>query len=80
MLTLNPLLSGVFAHFTTHQEPTLSIEACLDILATLLSVEDRKAVATFIRRCLKLQPKQRATAKELLDDPWLNADIGISQG
>jgi hypothetical protein len=43
-----------------------------------LPAQDREAVAVFIRRCLKLQPEQRATAKELLNDVWLSTDTGMS--
>ena len=37
-------------------------------------MEDKVEFASFLRRCLRLNPKDRATAKELLDDPWLAED------
>jgi hypothetical protein len=46
----------------------------------LLTTEDRETIAGFIRRCLKFQPDQRATAKELLDDDWLAVDAGNPLG
>ena len=27
-------------------------------------------LASFLRRCLRIDPELRATARELLDDPW----------
>lgn len=29
------------------------------------------AAVRFLRRCLQLNPEKRASAKELVDDPWL---------
>ena len=37
-------------------------------------MEDRDEFVAFLRRCLRLNSKDRATAKELLDDPWLAED------
>jgi len=62
---------GKFAHFTKHREPNPTVENCLLMHVPRISQEDRTAIASFIRRCLIFDPSQRATAKELLDDPWL---------
>ncbi|KAL5521472.1 hypothetical protein ACEPAF_2220 [Sanghuangporus sanghuang] len=37
-------------------------------------VGDKDKFAAFLRRCLSLDPRQRASASELLNDPWLVAD------
>ncbi|KAL5514154.1 hypothetical protein ACEPAG_2242 [Sanghuangporus baumii] len=37
-------------------------------------VEDKDKFEAFLRRCLKLDPRQRASASELLNDPWLADD------
>ena len=29
------------------------------------------AAVRFLRRCLQLNPEKRASARELVDDPWL---------
>ncbi|KAF8067837.1 kinase-like domain-containing protein, partial [Lyophyllum atratum] len=36
----------------------------------VLEEADVFATATFMQRCLRLNPNERATAQELLDDPW----------
>lgn len=36
--------------------------------------EDKDLFIKFARRMLKWMPEERATAKELLDDPWLKTD------
>ncbi len=36
----------------------------------VLEEEDVLATATFMQRCLRLDPKNRATAEELLQDTW----------
>ncbi|KAL5476658.1 hypothetical protein ACEPAI_2844 [Sanghuangporus weigelae] len=37
-------------------------------------VEDKDKFEAFLRRCLRLDPRQRASASELLNDPWLTDD------
>ncbi|OCB91789.1 hypothetical protein A7U60_g933 [Sanghuangporus baumii] len=37
-------------------------------------VEDKEKFEAFLRRCLRLDPRQRASASELLNDPWLADD------
>ena len=37
-------------------------------------VPDKGKFAAFLRRCLKIDPYQRATAAELLQDPWLSEE------
>lgn len=44
-----------------------------DILVEKYRIKDTEAVflARFLERCLKWNPKNRASAQDLLDDPWL---------
>ncbi|KAF8901844.1 hypothetical protein CPB84DRAFT_1776766, partial [Gymnopilus junonius] len=37
----------------------------------LSNVEDKDLLVAFLGRCLKLDPSNRASASELIDDPWL---------
>jgi serine/threonine-protein kinase SRPK3 len=37
-----------------------------------LKPEELAPAANFIRRCLTIDPSARPTAKELLEDEWLN--------
>ncbi|KAL5514153.1 hypothetical protein ACEPAG_2241 [Sanghuangporus baumii] len=37
-------------------------------------MEDKDKFAVFLRRCLRLDPSKRASASELLSDPWLAED------
>jgi serine/threonine-protein kinase SRPK3 len=62
---------GSFAHFTVHEEPTWPLEEFISKLALLKEDESAEDTARFLRRCLRLRPEDRATARELLDDPWL---------
>ncbi|KAL6304603.1 kinase-like domain-containing protein [Sparassis latifolia] len=39
----------------------------------MMSEADMRAMAAFLLRCLRLDPKDRATAEELLADPWLHS-------
>lgn len=44
----------------------------LDSTITVLEDPDEKELfLNFVRRMLKWVPKERSSAKELLDDPWL---------
>ena len=38
----------------------------------VVSREDSVIITQFIRRCLHLNPAERATAEELLKDPWFD--------
>ena len=62
---------GTFAHFTTHEEPTWPLRKLLEEDAGL-DGEELDGAESFIRRCLQLTPEKRATATELLEDPWLS--------
>ncbi|KAI9687374.1 MAG: hypothetical protein M1822_002417 [Bathelium mastoideum] len=44
----------------------------LDDMETRLHGEDKRLFLQFIRSMLKWLPEERKTAKELLQDPWLN--------
>ncbi|QRV99812.1 kinase-like protein [Ceratobasidium sp. AG-Ba] len=63
---------GIFAHFTTHLEPSLPLRASL---ASLSIFPDDKveieAATAFVKRCLCLRPEDRASANDLANDPWL---------
>jgi len=47
-----------------------SIEECLRS-QNIMSEKDIPAAANFIRRCFIIDPRQRPTALDLLDDEWL---------
>jgi serine/threonine-protein kinase SRPK3 len=40
-----------------------------------ISGEDKTMFMKFVRRMLTWEPKDRSTAKELLDDPWLKMEF-----
>ncbi|KAL1714120.1 hypothetical protein EV715DRAFT_174831, partial [Schizophyllum commune] len=61
---------GSFAHFTQHEEPTWPLRKLLETFSEL-PAEEVPLAESFLRRCLRLTPEERATAKDLLDDPWL---------
>ncbi|KAL1681181.1 kinase-like domain-containing protein [Schizophyllum commune] len=61
---------GSFAHFTQHEEPTWPLRKLLETFSEL-PAEEIPLAESFLRRCLRLTPEERATAKDLLDDPWL---------
>ncbi|KAL5476660.1 hypothetical protein ACEPAI_2846 [Sanghuangporus weigelae] len=42
-------------------------------------MEDKDKFAAFLRSCLRLDPKDRATASELLNDPWLAEETPTDQ-
>ncbi|THV05659.1 kinase-like protein [Dendrothele bispora CBS 962.96] len=66
---------GSFAHFTAHEEPTWPLEKLLKTFASVDTKEgDVEAAERFSRRCLQLVPEKRASAQELIEDPWL-ADV-----
>ncbi|TFY50406.1 hypothetical protein EVJ58_g11061 [Rhodofomes roseus] len=62
---------GVFAHFTEHKEPTWPLRRMLETYSELGSDSEIEATERFMKRCLQLSPERRATARELVDDPWL---------
>ncbi|KAI9068928.1 kinase-like protein [Trametes sanguinea] len=66
---------GSFAHFTGHERPTLPL---VELLKAHSELEEDEVfrVERFLRRCLQLIPEKRATAKELIEDPWL-ADVDV---
>ena len=37
-----------------------------------LKGEEKAVFFSFVKRMLRWKPKKRSSAKELLDDPWLN--------
>ncbi|EKM80544.1 hypothetical protein AGABI1DRAFT_112326 [Agaricus bisporus var. burnettii JB137-S8] len=49
----------------------LSIEKQIRETERPMSWEDVTAAADFMRRCLKFNPHDRPSARDLLDDPWL---------
>lgn len=42
---------------------------------TKIGGEDKKMFLDFVSRMLKWRPRDRSTAKDLLNDPWLRADF-----
>ena len=67
-------MAGTFANFTTHEEPTWPLRKLLETFSELPE-EDVEAAERFLRRCMRLTPEERATAKELVDDPWLASTV-----
>ena len=63
--------AGSFAHFTEHREPTWPLRKLLSEDSELEDDAEVDAAVRFLRRCLQLNPAERASARELVDDPWL---------
>ncbi|KAG8681781.1 hypothetical protein FRC11_000684, partial [Ceratobasidium sp. 423] len=62
---------GTWAHFTEHLEPNWPLRKILETDAEFAdNEEDVDATFKFLKRCLRLRPEDRATPKELVDDPW----------
>ena len=47
------------------------METSLEESEERLSGENKRAFLVFVRRMLQWRPEDRATARELLEDPWL---------
>ncbi|KAI0724742.1 kinase-like domain-containing protein [Fomitopsis betulina] len=62
---------GSFAHLTEHREPTWPLRKLLSQDSELGDDVEIDAAVRFLRRCLQLDPTARASARELVDDPWL---------
>ena len=45
----------------------------LESTITVLSGEDKRLFLRFVGRMLRWLPEDRATAQELLEDPWLSS-------
>ncbi|KAG8723062.1 hypothetical protein FRC09_004895 [Ceratobasidium sp. 395] len=64
---------GTFAHFTTHAEPNRTFRALLTEFSLFPEQEEEiQDAVKFLKRCLRLRPEDRASARDLADDPWLN--------
>ena len=50
----------------------LKIEQTLEAAEVVLQNEDKDSFLAFITSMLRWDPKERKTAKELLEDKWLN--------
>ncbi|KAF5365363.1 hypothetical protein D9757_012129 [Collybiopsis confluens] len=67
--------SGCWKNFTSHEEPTWLLEKLLAEFASVdLGEDEIIAAGKFLRKCLRMIPEERASARELLRDPWL-ADV-----
>jgi serine/threonine-protein kinase SRPK3 len=66
--------AGSFLHFTEHEESHETVEGMLTEASVDCGEQSVKACALFLRRCLRLVPEERPTARELIEDPWL-ADV-----
>jgi hypothetical protein len=51
--------------------PKLSLEAA----EKFLQGSEKEAFLAFVRSMLRWVPEERKTARELLDDPWLNGQF-----
>jgi serine/threonine-protein kinase SRPK3 len=49
-------------------------EGDLESAEQQLSGEEKAQLLKFARRMLKWKPEERSSAKELLEDPWLDTD------
>lgn len=49
------------------------VETTLEASEERLEGESEIAFLTFVRRMLQWRPEDRATASELLEDPWLHS-------
>ncbi|KAG8703247.1 hypothetical protein FRC08_002990 [Ceratobasidium sp. 394] len=66
---------GTFVHSDTPRKPLWTLRQRLTRLSHIGSDEKEVDEAyRFLKRCLQLQPENRATAKELADDPWLKLE------
>ncbi|KAG8725539.1 hypothetical protein FRC09_011266 [Ceratobasidium sp. 395] len=65
---------GTFIHFDVHRVPGWPLRRCLTQESCSIGDDEQEvnAAVGFLRRCLRLQPESRATAKELAEDSWLN--------
>ena len=52
----------------------LSIYDILKKIGSLRKEEDLRGVEALLKKCLRLNPGDRCTAKELIEDEWLNSD------
>ncbi|RMZ78904.1 hypothetical protein DV738_g3588, partial [Chaetothyriales sp. CBS 135597] len=57
----------------------LEVPSSFSFETTLASVsgEEKRMLVDFVQRMIRWDPKQRSTAKELLQDPWLDTGIVI---
>ncbi|KAG8792081.1 hypothetical protein FRC12_007271 [Ceratobasidium sp. 428] len=64
---------GTFAHLTTHVSPNGTFRALL-VEFTLFPEQEEEigGAVMFLKRCLRLRPEDRASARDLAEDPWLN--------
>jgi serine/threonine protein kinase len=67
---INPSRSGHWKAGEHARIPTTSLEE----VETRLEGRDKDLFLQFIRSMLKWLPEERKTAKELLEDPWLNVE------
>ncbi|KAG8721123.1 hypothetical protein FRC09_008385 [Ceratobasidium sp. 395] len=65
---------GSFIHSAIPRTPNWPLRRCLAEEPSSIRNDEQEvdAAVHFLRRCLRLQPESRATAKELAEDPWLN--------
>jgi len=61
--------SGLLDHIRIRRPYT--VESFIQHFVPDMSEEEAKAAATFLRRCITLDPQARPSAEDLLQDPWL---------
>ncbi|KAF8645571.1 hypothetical protein AX16_007735 [Volvariella volvacea WC 439] len=78
-IVLQKIESSIRARTNARKEGGARVLSPFEILLqsfalTPMTDEERRGAAAFMRRCLRLRPSERATAEELLQDPWLKGD------
>ncbi|KAI0824915.1 kinase-like domain-containing protein [Trametes gibbosa] len=66
--------AGTFAQYVMPEEPAWPLPRLLETFSEL-DRDDMQLAEHFLKRCLRLNPDERATAKELVDDPWLASSL-----
>lgn len=63
---------GTFANFTGHVEPNRTLrELLLELSKNNDDEREVDGAVRFLKRCMRLRPEDRASPKDLADDPWL---------
>lgn len=69
-MDLNYILSGAVRHELGMHDPQYDLKLVLSS-HEVLGEDDLALTSAFITRCLHLDPNERPSANQLLEDPWL---------